>query len=145
MSTQDFVGSWRLVSMEARRSDGEVAYPLGKDGGGSLVYSADGYMSVVLHQANRERFGTRDIMAGSDAQLANASRTYVSYAGRYEVRNGRVQHHVDASLFPDWVGTTQERIYTFDGPRLTLSTDPIPLGGVEMRVLLIWERMGAQG
>jgi hypothetical protein len=48
---------------------------------------------------------------------------------------------VEASLFPDWVGTTQERLYDFDGDRLTLSTDPIPLGGRQLRAVLIWERV----
>lgn len=141
MSERDFVGTWRLVSMEARTSTGQVNYPLGQDGAGLIMYSADGYMSVVLHRANRERFGTPDIMAGSEAQLANASRSYVSYAGPYEVRGDRVHHHVEASLFPDWVGTTQERIYKFEGNCLTLSTDPIPLGGAQLTVALIWERV----
>jgi Lipocalin-like domain len=145
MSAQDFVGTWRLVSMEARASTGAVSYPLGPDGGGLLFYSADGYMSAVLYRANRARFGTQDIQAGTEAQLADASRTYASYAGPYEVRGDRVHHHVEASLFPDWVGTTQERIYRFDGSRLTLSTDPIPFGGAELRLVLIWERAANAG
>jgi len=127
--------------MEARTSTGQVNYPLGQDAGGFIMYSADGYMSAVLYKATRERFGTRDIMAGTEAQLASASRTYVSYVGRYEVRGGRVHHAVEASLFPDWVGSAQERIFEFEGNRLTLSTDPIPLGGVQMTVVLIWERV----
>ena len=141
MSEKDFVGTWRLASMEARTSNGQVNYPLGQDAGGFIMYAADGYMSAVLYKANREKFGTRDIMAGTEAQLANAARTYVSYVARYEVKGDRVHHHVDASFFPDWVGTTQERIYKFEGDRLTLSTDPIPLGGVQMTVVLIWERV----
>ena len=140
---RDFIGTWRLVSMEARSSTGAVSHPLGEDGGGLLFYSGDGYMSGVLYRADRERFGTQDIMAGTEAQLAAAARSYVSYAGRYEVRGDRVHHHVEASLFPDWVGSTQERIYAFEGSRLTLSTDPIPLGGAELRVVLIWERVEA--
>ena len=142
MSQKDFVGTWRLVSMEARTSAGQVNYPLGKDAGGFIMYAPDGYMSAVLYKADRERFGTRDIMAGTEPQLANASRTYVSYVAKYEVRGGRVHHAVEASMFPDWVGTTQERIFQFEGNRLTLSTDPIPLGGVQMTVVLIWERAG---
>ncbi len=140
MPAQDLVGTWRLVSMEARSSTGAVSYPLGKDGGGLLFYSADGYMSAILYRANRPRFGTQDIMAGTEAQLADAARTYVSYAGPYEVHGDRIHHRVRASLFPDWVGTTQERICSFEGARLVLSTDPIPLGGAELRVVLIWER-----
>ena len=143
MSENLFLGTWRLISMEARSSTGEVQYPLGKDGGGLIMYTADGYMSVVLYRANRERFGTRDIMAGTEPQLANAARTYVSYAGPYAVHGDRVHHDLEASFFPDWVGTTQQRIFSFEGSRLTLSTDLISLGGAELRVVLIWERVKA--
>ncbi len=130
--------------MEARSSTGSVSYPLGKDAGGLLFYTADGHMSAILYRANRERFGTRDIMAGTEAQLADAARSYVSYAGPYEVHGDRIHHHVKASFFPDWVGTTQERIYSFEGDRLVLSTDPIPLGGAQLRVVLSWERASIQ-
>lgn len=141
MTEQDFVGTWCLVSMEARSSDGEVTYPLGEDAGGFIMYSPDGYMSVVLFSAGRERLGTSDIQAGNEAQLADAARTYISYAGRYEVRGERVLHSVEASLFPDWVGSTQERLHKFEGQRLTLSTDPMPLGGKQVRAVLVWERV----
>jgi len=85
MSEQDFVGTWRLVLMEARSSDGNVTYPWGEDAGGLIMYSPEGYMSVVLFSAGREHFGTSDILAGSEKHLAVAARTYLSYAGRYEV------------------------------------------------------------
>jgi hypothetical protein len=43
-------------------------------------------------------------------------------------------------VFPDWVGTTQEHMYEFEGVRLSLSTGPIPLGGQELRLRAVWER-----
>lgn len=140
---QDFVGAWRLLSMEAQSSDGSVTYPLGRDPGGFIIYSSDGYMSVAISGGSRDRFGTEDILAGTEAQLAAAARTYVSYAGPYHVKDGRVYHYVEVSLFPDWVGTTQERIYEFEGARLTLTSDPVQFGGNEMRILLVWERAAA--
>lgn len=105
------------------------------------MYSADGCVSVAIQAAARARFGTRDLLAGSEAQLAEAASTYISYAGRYTVRGARVFHFVEVSLFPDWIGSTQERLFSFEGHRLTLSTDPIPLGGQSVTAVLIWERV----
>jgi hypothetical protein len=141
VNEQDFVGTWRLVSWEARTSDGNVTHPFGEDACGFIMYSPDGYVSVVIFRADRELFGTPDILAGREEQLAAAARSYISYAGRFEVLGGRVCHFVEASLFPDWVGGTQERLYEFDGDRLTLSTDPMLLGGEQVRAMLVWERV----
>jgi len=44
-----------------------------------------------------------------------AADSYIAYFGRYEVKQDRVTPHLEASLFPNWVGTDQERFYRFDG------------------------------
>jgi hypothetical protein len=141
MREDDFVGTWRLVSMEGRSSDGTVAYPLGEDARGFIMYTPDRYMSVVISQAERTRLGTSDLLAGSQEQMAEAARSYISYAGRYEVHGEWIRHLVEASLFPDWTGTTQSRRYSFKGHRLTLSTDPILWGGQQRTAVLAWERI----
>lgn len=63
-------------------------------------------------------------------------------------RRGRshltVIHHVKASLFPNWVGTDQERFVVWDGARLLLSTAPTVLGGQQLTAHLVWERVGRE-
>ena len=140
-SAGDFVGTWRLVSVEGHAPSGEVTYPYGRDASGFIMYAPDGYMSVVICTGGRKRFGTADVLAGSRDELAHAASSYLSYVGRYEVHSDRVHHLVEASLFPDWVGTIQERRYEFEGRRLTLSTDPTPLGGKQLSSVLTWERV----
>ena len=141
MQEADFVGTWRLISMEGRLSDGTVTYPLGADTRGYIMYAPDGYVSVVISGNTRPSLGTSDLLAGSDEQLAAAARTFISYAGRYSVDGELVRHAVDISLFPDWAGGIQERHYRFEGNRLTLSTDPILWGGKERTAVLVWERV----
>jgi len=55
-----------------------------------------------------------------------------------------VIHHVKASLFPNWVGTDQERFVVWDGARLLLSTAPTVLGGQQLTAHLVWERVGRE-
>jgi hypothetical protein len=64
----------------------------------------------------------------------------VSYCGRYEFRGDTVIHHVELSLFPNWVSVDQERLVELEGNRLTLSTRSILLGSIEQTAHLIWER-----
>jgi Lipocalin-like domain len=50
-------------------------------------------------------------------------------------------HYVELSLFPNWVGTTQERFLDLEGSTLTLSTDPVLYAGQQRRAYLVWERV----
>jgi hypothetical protein len=48
-------------------------------------------------------------------------------------------HHVQASLFPNWVGVSQERFFEFNGERLVFSTPPLQVAGKQQTSHLIWE------
>jgi Lipocalin-like domain len=142
MTTNPLIGTWRLISWETRSVDGQkISYPLGKDAVGYIMYNEDGYMFVAIMRPNRVRFAAGDLLGGSAEEKAQAANTYVSYCGRYEFNGDTVIHHVDLSLFPNWVGVEQERLVELRGDRLTLSTRPILLGGVQRTAHLIWERV----
>ena len=146
MAYNPLLGTWRLVSWENRSvGDGEVSHPLGKDAVGYIMYGPDGYMSVAIMRPDRARFAAGDLLGGTIEERARAAETYVSYCGRYEFRGDTVVHRVELSLFPDWVGIEQERLVEVEGDRLTLSTRPILLGGVQRTAHLIWERARTSG
>jgi hypothetical protein len=50
MSSNPFVGTWRLVSSEIRAATGEVSNPFGDGVTGYLIYSDDGHMAAVIMQ-----------------------------------------------------------------------------------------------
>lgn len=141
MTQASFVGTWRLVSFEARTADGQVSYPWGKDTVGYIMYREDGYMSGSIMSANRPEFAAGGIKGGSTEEKAAAADTYISYCGKYEVQGDIVIHHIELSLFPNWVGVDLKRIFRFDGDRLLLSTPPILADGIERTGHLIWERV----
>lgn len=141
MDGNQLVGTWRLVSMESRDADGQVSYPFGRDPLGLLIYSADGCMSVILTSSDRPPFAAGDLLRGTGEEQARAATTCVAYAGRYEVHEGTVVHHVETSLFPNWVGGAQDRRCALEGDRLVLSTPPLLQDGRERRSLLVWKRV----
>ena len=141
MAKNPFVGTWRLVSLEVRTSDGQVSYPRGRDVVGYIIYSGDGYMSVVIMPANRPKFVAETLREGSIEEKAAAADTYQSYCGRYEIQGEKVIHHVEASLFPNLLGVSRERAFKFDGNRLILSPPPSLVGGIEQTSHLTWERV----
>jgi Lipocalin-like domain len=144
-------GRWRLILSSAHGDSyleeqkpphGEVCHPLGKDAVGYIMYGQDGYTSVSIMRPDRPKFAAGDLLSGGAQERARATDTYVSYCGRYEFRGDTVVHRVELSLFPNWVGVEQERLVEVKGDRLTLSTRPILLGGVQRTAHLIWEAVG---
>ena len=142
MASNPLVGTWRLISWENRSVEsGQVSYPLGKDATGYIMYNQDGYVFVAIMGSNRVRFAADDLLSATKEEEAQAEESYVSYCGRYEFYGDTVVHHVELSLFPNWVGGDQERLVNLLGDRLTLSTRPLLLRGIEQTAHLIWERV----
>src|SRR5215471_4387954 len=142
MSTNAFVGAWRLLSFEARTSSGEVSYPLGRDAAGLLLYGHEGYMAVSVMRGDRGNFKSADIWAAaSPEEKLAAFDSYSSYCGRYEVQHDKIIHHVELSLFPNWSGGGQERYFEFAGDQLTLRTPPAIVGGVQQTAIAVWQRV----
>lgn len=136
------VGSWRLREWAAFAEDGAESRPMGEDVVGLVVYSADGTMVTVLGPRGRSRFVSDDVTGGTDDERIRAFTTFVAYGGPFKIHGDTVQHHVETSLFPNWVGTVQQRRWEVDetGQRLTLSSPPVMLGGVARIHRLTWER-----
>jgi len=135
-----FLGTWRLVSFEVRSAGDKVYYPWGENPAGYIMYNADGYMSVSMMASDRPAFEASDLPKGTEQEKVAAADKYISYAGKYEVRGSKVIHHVDVSLFPNWVGGNQERNFKFEGNRLLLSADPVPDDEKQKAGYLIWEK-----
>ncbi len=142
MTSNPLIGTWRLISWETRSVDGQkINYPFGKDAVGYIMYNQDGYMSVTISRPSREKFAAGDLLRASTQEKVQAAETYVSYCGQYEFRGETVVHHVELSLFPNWVGVEQERLVKLRGEQLTLSTRPMLLRGEPQTAHLIWERV----
>jgi Lipocalin-like domain len=141
MPSNPLVGTWRLVSWENRTADGDVSHPLGEDASGYLAYNDDGYMFVTIMRPSRTHFTAGDLLSATTDEKATAAGTYVSYCGRYELQGETVTHHVELSLFPNWVGVAQERLVNINADRLTLTTPPLLLDGRQQTARLVWERV----
>ena len=140
MLRDEITGTWRLLSYEARSSDGSVSYPLGRDAVGYIMYTEDGFMSVSMMASARRRYADGDLRGGTDEEKLAAADSYVSYCGRYEIQDDSVFHHVEVAFFPNRVGTSQRRFIQLDGDRLLLTTSAMLIAGKEQAGHILWER-----
>ena len=135
---QKFIGTWKLIFVETRDENGDLFRRGNRTG--YLIYSEEGYMSVAFMKEGRPTFVSGDIRGGTVEEKMAAVEGYVSYSGRYEVMRDKIVHKIEVSLFPNWVGVSQERLYEFEGDRLTLSTPLMLMGGKQLSTHVIWER-----
>jgi lipocalin-like protein len=136
------VGHWRLVSCEAV-TDGRVEHPYGQDAVGQIAYDSAGHVAVQIMRRDRKQFASGDIGVATPDELSAAFVGYVAYFGSYSVDEsaGVVTHHLDASWFPNWVGSEQRRFFALEGDRLTLTTPPIQSQGGKSVFRLVWQRL----
>ena len=139
IDVQKFIGTWKLISVETRDENGELFRRGHRTG--YLLYSGEGYMSVAFMKEDRPIFALGDIRGGTMEEKMAAVEGYVSYCGRFEEKGEKVVHHIEVSLFPNWVGVSQERLYKFEDDRWTLSTPLMLTGGRQLSTHVIWERV----
>jgi hypothetical protein len=125
----DLVGTYRLVSMEHYTEDGTVGRPFGDAPSGFITYTAEGYMMALLSRSDRQPFADGDIMGGSPQEQIAAFLTASAFAGRYEIREQKIWHHLEAATFPNWAGTVQVRDYELTETSLALFPPPLLMDG----------------
>jgi hypothetical protein len=141
MSVQDLVGTWDLVSLYGRSTEGEIWQVYGEDPREMLMYTAEGTMTAVLMKQGRQQFS-----GGPDAptpeELQEAFFGFDAYCGSYTLDPDRykVTHHVYTSRLPSWEGSDQVRYYELSGDTLTIRSAPIAAKGTDWVVYVVWIR-----
>ena len=141
---EELVGTWTLVSCVGRWSDGRVMYRYGESPRGMLIYDAGGNFSGQIFRQDRPHFESGNLLKGAPAEIKDAFEGYIAYYGTYEVDEaaGSLTHHVKGSLFPNWIGEDQTRLYEFSDGKLTLTTLPLVGKRAQLTLTLVWERSG---
>jgi hypothetical protein len=138
-------GTWELDRFMATDEEGETIDVMGAGATGFISYSGDGWVSVQIIKPDRMRYDIPDVEGGTTEQTLSAARGLFAYAGRYTVddENGIVYHHLEFSLIPNWIGSTQKRYITKESDNaLVLSADPVRIGpgGKKRKSKLRWLR-----
>jgi hypothetical protein len=138
------IGAWMLVSYVEKPVDGSAPnHPMGARPMGIIMYTPDGYMSAQLMRPNRSPFASGDWFKATPEEYGREASTYFAYSGSFHVDEEKetVAHSVFISLFPNWIGQTQQRVIKIEGATLYLSTaSPIQSGGRMVNAYLQWRR-----
>ena len=112
-------GAWRFQKAVDTRADGSiVTATAGKEYEGFAIYTADGFVSIILMPKGR----TWTIEAASLPELRDTVEAGSAYFGRYEVDEARhvLTHLPEADLSRLYIGRREERHYQLEGDQLIL-------------------------
>jgi hypothetical protein len=135
MKKEDVIGTWRAARYEMRAADGTMSQPYGAGPHlGHIIYHPNGTVSVLVVRTDIAKLDKAQSAADRIAALDRVT----AYQGRFEVQGDKILHHIDVSLNPSWIGTTQERNAVLAGNRLTLSP-PADAKGSQPHIT--WEKL----
>lgn len=137
------LGAWELVSYTQIADTGPATHPLGENAVGSIVYTPQHRMAVNIMRPGRAAWASANPSLGTPAETADAASGYIAYAGSFIVDETAsvVEHHVEISLYPNWIGVVQRRFVDLQGDELVLEAPPLTdAGGNSVTPRLRWRR-----
>jgi Lipocalin-like domain len=135
------IGTWELVSCTATNDEdpSDLVHTWTERAQGILIYSPDGYVSVMLQVPGETPF-TGDALG----------RPFIAYGGAYSVdeEDGNkpiLYHNMRHASLLKWLGDTQRRVVEFfeqDGKKqMSLSPErSVVVDGISRRSKLTWRR-----
>ena len=139
---ESLIGTWRLVSYQAKDAQGKISNPLGRNLLGLLCYTNDGFMSMQIMREDRSGHSSSGLHISPLEEMAAAGAVYVDYAWPFSVDEAAttVTHHVQLSSSPTWVGTDQTRTVALRAGRLYLEGGFVKISGTLRAPQTIWNK-----
>jgi lipocalin-like protein len=139
-ATDQFKGTWTLVSIRYVTPDGRAIEPFGPGAKGMLVFDGKRFATQVM-AANLPKFASNNRMIGTPQEFETISRGVVAYFGTYTVNAADriVTLHIERSSFPNWEGTDQQRKFEFVGDELRYTAASTTANPAEA-AQLVWKR-----
>ena len=137
---EQLIGTWRLVSSDQVRLDGSRLKQFGNNPTGINVFGANGRFFVLIASADNSKIASNDRRKEHAEEFGGLTVESIAYYGTYTVNEAeRVAIlHIDASTFPNQVGTDQKRTIT------SLTADELKFGNPAatpgVQVHQVWKR-----
>ena len=111
---EQLVGTWTLVSSDQVRPDGSKLKQFGANPKGINVFDANGRFFLMVASADNSKIASRDPSKMNPEDVGGLIVESIAYYGTYTVNEAeRVAIlHLEASTFPNQIGTDQKRTIT---------------------------------
>jgi hypothetical protein len=137
---EQLVGTWTLVSSDQVRLDGSKLKQFGDNPTGINVFDANGRFFVLIASADNSKIASNDPNKKNPEEVGGLIPESIAYYGTYTVNEEEkvIILHLEASTFPNLVGTDQKRIITSLTANELRYSNPAAMPGVQVHQ--VWKR-----
>jgi Lipocalin-like domain len=138
---EQLLGTWTLVSSDQVRADGSKLKQFGANPKGINVFDANGRFFLMVASADNSQIASNG-QGKTNSEEDGLTVESIAYYGTYAVDEevNVISLHLDASTFPNQIGTDQKRTVTsFTADELKYSS-PAAISGVQVHQ--VWKRVG---
>ena len=139
---EQLVGTWMLVSSDQVRPDGSKLRRFGVNPKGINVFDATGRFFVMVASADNSKIAAKDPSSKTNSEeVGGLIVESIAYYGTYTVNEevNVISLHLDASTFPNQVGTDQKRTITSLTADELKYSSPAAISGVQVHQ--VWKRV----
>jgi len=135
--TPSIAGTWALTKAEKLLPDGTRVSDYDSDLHGLIIFTPDGYYSVQIYRAARQKFSSGDKLQGTPDEYKEAPLSTSSHFGHYTVDPAKqtITFHIDRASSPNQDDTTQVRNYELNGDKLSWKVAARPDGSIPITVV----------
>jgi hypothetical protein len=137
---EPLVGTWTLVSSDQVRPDGSKLKQFGADPKGINVFDANGRFFLMVASADNYKIVSNDPSQTNSNQGDGMFVESIAYYGTYTVNETEkvIILHLEASTFPNLVGTDQKRTITSLTADELKYSNPAAMSGAQLHQ--VWKR-----
>jgi hypothetical protein len=137
---EQLVGTWTLVSSVQVRADGGKLKQFGANPKGINVFDANGRFFLMVASADNSKIAAKGPSESNVEEIGGLIAESIAYYGTYLVNEAEkvVTLHLDASTFPNQIGTDQRRTITSLTADELKYSSPAAMAGVQVHQ--VWTR-----
>jgi hypothetical protein len=138
---EQLVGTWTLVSSDQVRPDGSKLKQFGANPRGINVFDANGRFFLMIASADNSKIASKDPSSKTNTEeVGGLIVESIAYYGTYTVNEveGVAILHLEASTFPNQIGTDQKRTITSLTADELKYSSPAAMSGVQVHQ--VWKR-----
>ena len=129
LTANDLVGTWLLIKADA----------FGANPKGLVMFDAGGRFIQIITRADLPKYAANARDGGTAEEFKATALGSIGFFGTYSVNGTDLIRHVEASSYPNMIGTEQKLgELTLNGDELSWSNPASPATGG--RVVVIWKR-----
>jgi Lipocalin-like domain len=137
---EQLVGTWTLVSSDQVLPDGRKLKQFGANPKGINVFDANGRFFLMVASADNTKIASKDPSSKNSQEEGGLIVESIAYYGTYTVNEAEkvVFLHLDASTFPNQIGTDQKLTITSLTADELKYSNPAAIFGVQVHQ--VWKR-----